>query len=306
VKALDFLIIGAQKCATTTLFELLRQHPEINMPLEKEVAFFTDEDTSADRWDHFAREQFGEDETRLWGKATPQYMCDPRTASRISSMMPRVKLIAILRDPAERSWSHYQMDRRRNTEQRSFTDILDSLLAEPMLIANRGKPVPGHENGYERESDFYVAWSEYGRILRGFMECFPPEQLLVIYTENLQADPRGTLDAVLRFLDLPVGFQPTGLGKIVHKGGSRNRIPQGLRVWLRQRRLVAALWARIPERQRGRWRFLYERWNVRSGSNDLEAEILAANLQRLREHYAGDVALLDQLPIAAPPWREVY
>ena len=77
MKSLDFLIIGAQKCATTTLFEHLRSHPRIAMPLEKEVPFFTGDDCSTESWQAFAQDQFGcGQEHKLWGKASPQYMSD--------------------------------------------------------------------------------------------------------------------------------------------------------------------------------------------------------------------------------------
>ncbi|QFU77169.1 sulfotransferase [Halioglobus maricola] len=306
MKPLDFLIIGAQKCATTTLFELLRQHPDIRMPLEKEVPFFTAPVVDAQGWREFARAQFGTSEGKLWGKATPQYMCDPEAASRIATLMPSVKLIAILRDPAQRTWSHYQMDRRRNTEQREFSEVLDGLLDSATLERSRSLPVPDHGEGYEPESEFYVAWSEYGRILQRYRAHFPAEQLLVIYTEDLQSAPRETLDRVLSFIGLPQGFEPRGLGEVVHRGGSRSRIPHGVRVWLRRQRMVAALWERMPDPLRGRWRFLYERWNVRAGPAQGEADALAANLERLRAHYARDLALLDELPLPAPPWRQSY
>ena len=98
MKDLDFLIIGAQKCATTTLFEHLRQHPGIHMPLEKEVPFFTGPECDAAGWASFSDRHFGPPDGRLRGKATPQYMCDPDAAQRIHRLMPGVKLVAILRD----------------------------------------------------------------------------------------------------------------------------------------------------------------------------------------------------------------
>ena len=113
MKPLDFLIIGAQKCATTSLFEHLKAHPDIAMPVEKEVPFFTNKSCTVDDWGEFAGQHFAGCDNQLWGKATPQYMCDPTTAARIHALMPDTKLIAILRDPVERTWSHYQMGRRR-------------------------------------------------------------------------------------------------------------------------------------------------------------------------------------------------
>ena len=227
MKPLDFLIIGAQKCATTTLFELLRQHPAINMPLEKEVPFFTEAACEENDWANYAGRYFGQEDDRLWGKATPQYMCDPSAAARIHALMPSVKLVAILRDPIERTWSHYQMGRRRDTEARSFDDAIDPLLRSDSLARSRRLPVPAHREGYEPESDFYIAWSEYGRILEQYVQLFGSERVLVLYTEDLERDPEGTLDHLMAFIGLAPGFRPPGLGEVMHAGGGSNRIPHG-------------------------------------------------------------------------------
>lgn len=305
MKPLDFLIIGAQKCATTTLFELLRRHPNVQMPLEKEVPFFTDAKCSEQTWRDYAATHFGNDDGELWGKATPQYMCDPLAAERIHRMMPSLKLVAILRDPVERTWSHFQMGRRRATETKSFDEAIDPLLAPDSQVANRQMAVPDHLQGYEPESDFYVAWSEYGRILQRYLELFGPQQVLVLYMEDLERDPEGTLDRLLTFIGLAPGFRPTGLGEVMHQGGGSNRIPHGLRVWLRERQLVNTLWQRIPDSRRGRLRFLYERWNVRkagSASPGMSDNVKAA----LRDHFAEDIALLNSLLPDSPPWLEEY
>ena len=156
MKPLDFVIIGAQKSATTALFEHLREHPSIHMPLEKEVPFFTSEHCSTEAWQTFAGQHFGEEDDRLWGKATPQYLCEPGCAPRIRALAPDVKLVAILRDPVERSWSHYRMGLRRGTEQRDFDDAVRDLLDPAALDEARGAPAPRHEQGYEPEGDYYV------------------------------------------------------------------------------------------------------------------------------------------------------
>ena len=234
MKKLDFLVIGAQKCATTTLFEHLRGHPGIHMPLEKEVPFFSGDNYCETLWREYAARHFGGEDGRLWGKATPQYLCDDRTPGRIKALMPGVKLVAILRDPIDRTWSHYQMGRRRDTEPRDFEAAVNELLGEAALARARQQPVPTHARGYESEGDFYVAWSEYGRMLQRYAELFGPDQILVLYTEDLQADPAGTLDRLLDFIGLEPGFRPETLGQVIHRGGGSSRIPHGLRVWLRE------------------------------------------------------------------------
>jgi hypothetical protein len=306
MKSLDFLIVGAQKCATTTLFEQLRVHPDIVMPLEKEVPFFTESGLGREEWAAFADHHFGPPGKRLWGKATPQYLCDPSAAERIAALMPDTKIVVILRDPIERSWSHYRMDRRRGTEDRPFADVVRDLLQPETAERNRTLPVPLHEDGFESESAFHVAWSEYGRSLAPYLEHFGPDQLLVLYLEDLASNPTETLDRLLVFLGLEAGFRPPALGKVVHAGGGGNRIPHGARVWLRERALVRKLWHAVPDARRGRMRFLYERWNG-AGKSQEESPGLPVELQsRLERHFAADLDRLLRAGITPPPWADRY
>ncbi len=303
MKPLDFLIIGAQKCATTTLFEHLREHPRIDLPLEKEVPFFNGEDTSDAAWERFSSSQFGAADGRLRGKVTPQYMCDLNAAQAMHARLPGLKLVAILRDPVERTWSHYRMGLRRQTETRDFDEAVSQLLRAGSLARGRSTPAPAHQQGYESESDFYVTWSEYGRILQHYARLFGRERILVLYTEDLERDPAGTLDRLLRFLGLPEGYRPSGLGKVVHKGGTGNRIPHGLRRWLRQRRALYALWQLVPRERQGRLRFLYEQWNTVDTEPSAPPEQAR---EALRRHFAADLQLLSRLVDEPPPWLETY
>jgi hypothetical protein len=304
MKTLDFMIIGAQKCATTTLFELLRQHPDVSMPLEKEVPLFTNPKVDHDALANFAASHLDAREGQLCGKVTPQYMADSAVPARIAALLPQCKLIAVLRDPIERARSHYRMGQRRGTESRNFDTAMAELLTPQRLGSARTGPVPTHSEGYESESDYYLAWSEYGRILAGYRQHFPAAQMLVIYSEELATDPRGVLDRVLRFLDLSHDFSPTGLGEVMHAGGGSNKIPHALRLWLREQSLVSAIWQRVPAQQQGRLRFLYERWNTRKQAVDLPLpEVLDA---ALRQHFAEDLAQLSRLGLPQPPWHGAY
>jgi hypothetical protein len=305
VKPLDFLIIGAQKCATTTLFEHLRGHPDIHMPLEKEVPFFSGDDYSDGAWPDYAAQYFGSADKRLWGKATPQYLCDRRAPERIKALMPGVKLVVILRDPIDRTWSHYQMGRRRETEPRDFDTAVRQLLQEGALNAGRHRPVPTHAEGYESEGDFYVAWSEYGRMLERYARLFGPEQILVLFAEDLRADAAGTLDRLLEFIGLSPGYRPEALDEVLHRGGGSNRIPHGLRVWLRERRAIYRIWQLLPDERRGRLRFLYEQWNV-SRSPAPPRRMSEWTEAALRKHFAEDIARLANLSVRLPPWFDNY
>ncbi|EAQ96643.1 sulfotransferase family protein [Congregibacter litoralis] len=304
MKTLDFIIIGAQKCATTTLFELLRQHPEVSMPLEKEVPFFHQRECDAAAWSAFADQYYPEGENKTWGKASPQYMADEAIPARIAALMPGTRLIAVLRDPIDRSRSHFRMALRRNTETRSFDEAMRDRLTPEALETARQGTAPTHRNGYEPEGEFYLAWSEYGRILTRYRQHFSEEQMLILYTDELENDPRGVLTRVLKFLDLGTDFQPRGLGEVMHAGGGGARVPHGLRVWLRERTLIAAFWNRVPPQQQGRIRFLYERWNSRKRKDPLPLH--HATEQALRQHFARDAELIESLGIPSPPWSGDY
>ena len=114
MKPLDFLIIGAQKSGTTSLFKYLNQHPDIAMPADKEAPYFTNDELYSAGWQHYLGNYFtGYDQELLWGTASPQYMSDLRAAERITRDLPNTRLIAILRNPIERAYSHYLMQKRR-------------------------------------------------------------------------------------------------------------------------------------------------------------------------------------------------
>jgi hypothetical protein len=145
VKArLDFIVIGAQRCGTTSLFEYMRGHPDLYIPPAKEVPYFSHVDYLEDWTDYIGR-LFGEaEEGRLWGTVTPQYMVgglyrrnanpdgavgDPEIVpARIREQLPDARLIAILRDPVERAHSHYDWAVETGWEKRSFADAIGDLL----------------------------------------------------------------------------------------------------------------------------------------------------------------------------------
>jgi len=307
MKKLDFLIIGAQKAGTTTLFENLRKHQEVSMPLEKEVPFFSGVDCDAVAWERFCERNFaGAPPDTLWGKASPQYMCDPHAPLRIKALMPDVKLVAILRDPIKRTWSHYQMGRRRDTETRIFEQAVCDLLDQDALQIARQQELPSHSLGYEPESDFYVAWSEYGRILSGYLDHFDKNQILILYTEDLKEHPEATLDRLLNFLGLDTGYRPASLGQEFHRGGSTTIIPHSARLWLRKRAFLYRAWKLLPDQVQGRLRFRYEQLNIRKTPSSTGIPLTELVYEDLRAHFAHDFHLLNGIADRRPKWADIY
>lgn len=336
---LDFIIIGAQKAGTTSLFEHLRRHPEISLPVGKEVPYFSHDRMYARGWTDYmrklARHDAFADPGRKWGTVTPQYMLggvyrspgdvasgngDERTVPlRINECLPSVRLIAILRDPCERAFSHHRMLVMRGDEQRSFDDAIGELFRPGALERSRRRP---------RETMAYIAWGEYGRILSGYFDVFPREQILVVFTEELERAPAQLLSRIHEFIGVSADFEPDNLGKR-YKAGAIERgfswaspsswmspssplSPQGVGRALRRNSAARSVWHVLPEDRQQRVGEPYlrvarraARWNRRGASNEVmaNAEPNLATVTRLREHYAEDAGRLAALLGVTPPWR---
>jgi hypothetical protein len=295
--ALDFVVIGAQKGGTTTLFEHLRQHPRLCLPADKEAPFFNRPELYSQGVDHLFTTYFPQPlpADRLLGTVTPQYMCIAGCAQRIADAFPRARLVAILRDPVERAYSHYRMAVRRGQDTRTFDAAVAEMLAGPDALAAA--------RASTRLGETYVAWSEYGRMLAAYLERFDREQLLVTYTSDLEADPAAVLRAIDEFLDVPVVL-PEGLGERFHVGGSRRRFPN---VQRRLRRSpVGWVWKRLPQGTRSRLFIRFDHWNVREDEPDGDGETgprwSEETETRLRAHCAADEAALAQRWGLELPW----
>ena len=130
--------------------------------------------------------------------------------------MPRVKLIAILREPVSRAYSHYQMTVRRNYENRSFDDaVAQQIQLKALSEARRLRD----SLSIAQERDYYVAWGEYGRILRPYFENFLTAQLLVLFLEEFSANPFVQIKRIFRFLGVESEFLPLNLGERYHESG---------------------------------------------------------------------------------------
>ena len=296
--ALDFCVIGAQKGGTTTLFEHLRRHPDLCLPADKEAPFFNRPELSSRGADSLFTTYFPQPVPvdRLLGTVTPQYMCIAGCAARLADAFPGCRLIAVLRDPVERAYSHFRMAVRRGLETRSFDDAIAEMLADHAALTAARESVALGET--------YVAWGEYGRVLGDYLERFERDRLLVLYTSDLEHDPAAVLRSIYEFLGVPVVL-PEGLGERYHVGGSRRRFPN---VQRRLRRSpVGWAWRRLPQRTRSRAFIRFDHWNVRTELDDgpeasgprwtLDTE------RRLRAHYSADVAELASRWGIDLPWR---
>ncbi|MYE11807.1 MAG: glycosyltransferase [Gammaproteobacteria bacterium] len=195
----DFMVVGAQKCGTTALASFLGQHPEIGMAEPKEAHLFDDPDyrawwTRAGIDARYAR-CFGHcPGARLHGEATPVYLYFADTAAALVRYNPALKVIVLLRDPAERAVSHYHMQRSRGAERRP---LWLALLLEPfVLLADReprGQDSPTRARGYR-------ARGRYGRQLGDLYRSFPRDRVLVLRQSELLEEHDAVLRRVFEFL----------------------------------------------------------------------------------------------------------
>ena len=208
----DCLIIGAQKAGTTTLYLSLLDHPNVVGPDLREIDFFSYQYKKGLNW-YRARFpasilRFYETQVRsapfLTCESSPSYMLDPRAPGRARKHLPQVKIVALLRDPVERAYSHYRMMVRFGYEELSFAaataaeeerigEERDRLLTDPSF----SQPLSQNFMTYS-----YLHGGLYVDRLEPWLQTFPREQVLVLQSEELWKD-NGLYESVLVFLGLP-------------------------------------------------------------------------------------------------------
>jgi hypothetical protein len=206
----DFVIIGAKKCATTTLYSYLTQHPAIAPAFRKEIYYFNACWEKGRAWyraffpsvlereaaRRIARRPF------LTGEATPDYLFHHHSPRRLAATIPSARLIAILRDPVDRAYSFYHHNLRAGLETLSFEEAVDR--EDERLAGERAKLEADEAYfSFAHEHHSYLTRGIYADQLEHWGEFFPRSQLLVLSTSRLTERPAETLRKALDFLELP-------------------------------------------------------------------------------------------------------
>jgi hypothetical protein len=218
----DFLIIGAPKCGTTSLYYLLTEHPHVEPAAAKELHFFSSHFDLGVQWYRrcFPRPTHKDGRSTITGEATPSYLGDLYAPARVADVVPQARLIVLLRNPVDRAFSHYQMGRRKGWEMAATFE--EAVGAENALRPlGEGKASFEPENSTALEDDtWYLSGGIYVDQLARWSSLFRDEQMLVLRSENFSWRPEETLKRVLGFLELP-DWEPQagGLHKILHRGG---------------------------------------------------------------------------------------
>jgi Sulfotransferase domain len=209
----NFLIVGAQRAGTTSLYNYLAQHPDVGrVRLGKGVHYF---DTNAGQSMSWYRSHFPLDGHKLpipgrphsVGEGAPYYMFHPAVGQRIDAALPGVKLIAILRDPVERAHSQWAHETARGFETLGFEEALhaeadrlageeDRLLADPTAYS------------HSHQHHSYIARGQYASQVERLWDRFGKERVLVLPATHLFERPAEAFATTLKFLDL-APFQTT-------------------------------------------------------------------------------------------------
>jgi Sulfotransferase family len=285
----NFVIIGAARSGTTSLYRYLAQHPDVFTSPVKETNYFAWEAErppggpapileqmypirSVAAYRALFDEVSGQ---QAIGEASPRYLHVPGVPERLAGELPDVRLVAILREPARRAYADYMVRRRKGIEGRTFEALIEAeapRLHEPPLPGSR--PILHH--------------GLYHAHLRRWFAVVPPERLLVLLHEDLAADPAGLFVRLCRFLgitevatmDSTVRYGPAGLAR----SPTLDRVVNG--------RLANSARSLLPTVARGPARRLV-RWVRRQNTHrpELPTELRA----RLAELYRDDIRALGKL-----------
>lgn len=209
----DFVIVGTKRGGTTSLWNNLLRHPQVigmypQSRGRKSSDYFFSSGRQSDRWfaSHFPSSWHRAARIRragnaATGEASPYYMYGPHAPRMISERLPAVRVIALLRDPVERAYSHYQERRQQLVEDLDF---------EAALAAETARLQPDHERWasdpcyYSPAHDFF-SYRDRGIYLpqiKRLQEAFPPDRLLIMRSEDFYTDYQSSFDVVTRFIGL--------------------------------------------------------------------------------------------------------
>jgi hypothetical protein len=266
----NFLVIGAAKSGTTSLWSYLAEHPQIFMARKHEISFFGEADWREQlEWyaAHFAAAQ-----EPLRGEKSVDYSMFPRkpnVAGRIHELIPNAKLIYLVRDPIPRAISHY---------------------VQNVVVGVEGRPINKAFSQLDDPTNEYVCTSRYATQLRQYLGLFPAERIFVADQADLLQDRERTLRSIFRFLGADETFRPQNIDRMMMtRERQMKATPFGLHLRTTAganmiRRLPTPIGAPLAEMAR---RIFYRRIEQNPSLNPVLrerfAELLRPEVEELRE-----------------------
>ena len=203
----DFIVIGVGRGGTTSLYNYLNQHNCIQKSSYDEIGFFDDNYHLGLNWyrSMFPTKYEKQKVIQKFGKfltydVTPWYVRRPWTANRIKSLLPSVKIIVVLRNPVDRTYSHYHLTRREKGLTKSFEEIIDEDIQK----------INNYDDDLKNSEEYYAELVQNSHIARGFyleqleiwLTIFDKKNILIISSEDLAENTQKTMNSIFNFLDL--------------------------------------------------------------------------------------------------------
>ncbi len=214
----DFIVAGAQKSGTTSLYRYLAAHPDMVPPITKKLTFFDNNFHRGTQWYrlHFplrdeSKSVDGANDKQFTGESTAYYMFHPLAAQRIAETLPQTKIILLLRNPVDRAYSHYQYKLRGGKEPLSFEAAIDAEAGRMADEEEKICTIPG----YRSQAHFLYSYTARGiyvdQILR-WKKFLPSDRMLIVESSGLLKRPAEVYEQVLAFLNVR-SWQPSDFGQ---------------------------------------------------------------------------------------------
>lgn len=269
----NFIGIGGQKCASTWIYDILLGHPDVCLSDEKEIDFFSNYWDRGFAWYASYFDEGRARKARVVGEVSPSYLSDSDAPERAAKYNKDMKIILTLRDPVDRAYSNHKHNIRQGF-------VLDNDLAFEVAMSR---------------NPTYVEHGFYGKSLRAWMSCFPRNQILVIFFEDIVSRPFEVAKELYSFLGIAVDYQSAFLNKksnesvaVANVGVAkkidriRNLVRSSSFSWLWD--ILCAVGVRS----------LYRAINMREVESAIP-KMLPETRCRLRELYREDIAMVEAL-----------
>ena len=204
----DFIVIGVGRGGTTTLHHNLSKNPSLFSASYDETGFFDENFHLGLNWyrslfpTKFTKNKIIKNSNNFLSyEVTPSYIRKPWTARRIKKILPNVKLIAILRNPVDRTYSHYNMSVNEGNNKNSFQNIMDKNFKELEKLSSYDKTSDEYFKNFVEHS--HLARGLYAEQLKTWFNIFDKKQIHITSTENLSSNPQQTFSKIFNFLEIP-------------------------------------------------------------------------------------------------------
>jgi len=221
----DFMIIGAQKSGTTSLYKYLSKHPDIKPNyVVKELDFFDEDYSRGKVWyrSNFPKRKKG----KLYFEGTTHYLYNPLVPGRVKKMLPNVKFIILLRDPIDRAYSSYKHQVRAGRETLSFEEAIQA--ESERLKGEKEKLLTNPDYiSYNYNHFSYIERGKYANQINNWLEYFPKEQMLILSSKDFFKNTDNSLKQIYDFLD--IRYIKTNIKKKHNTGNYKDTMSKEMR-----------------------------------------------------------------------------